>query len=254
MHASSRQCLIGGDIAAVIFGVDGVLVDSTRAAARAWKAVLDPFLLSHAAACEVCCRSYDMGADHRRHMQGRTRLEGLRAFLDSCGIELAYDDLRGLAGHQEEIMLAEPAAQDVVPFSSTAETVTTLRRHGLRTAAVSAHRYSTALLTTAGIADLFDLRLDGLDAPGTDLPQESDPGLYREAALRLGTAPAHTAVVEESLAGVAAGRRGGFGLVIGVDRSARCEPAGRHDAALRRCGAHVVIADLADLPLRAPVG
>jgi HAD superfamily hydrolase (TIGR01509 family) len=251
---TSRECVLGGDVAAVIFGVDGVLVDSSWAAARAWKTVLDPFLRSHAAACEICCRAFDVPADYRRHMHGRTRIEGLRAFLGSCGIELTFDDLRGLAGHQEEVMLAELADQAAQPFPSTAATVTALRRHGLRTAAVSAHRYTTALLTRAGIADLFDLRLDGLDAPGTGLPEESDPGLYREAALRLGTTPAHTAVVEESPAGVAAGRRGGFGLVIGVDRAGRCEPAGRHAGALRRNGAHAVIADLADLHLCAPVG
>jgi HAD superfamily hydrolase (TIGR01509 family) len=252
MRDTSRPCVLSG-ITAVIFGVDGVIVDSAQASASAWRTVLDPFLRSHAAACEICCRAYDTDADYRRHMHGRTRVEGLRAFLGSCGIELAYDDMRGLAGHQEEIMLAELADHGVRPFASTAATVTALRRHGLRTAAVSAHRYSTALLTRAGIADLFDLRLDGLDAPGTGLPEESDPGLYREAALRLRVSPARTAVVEESLAGVAAGRRGGFGLVVGVDRAARCVPADRHGTALRRHGAHAVISDLADLHIRAPV-
>lgn len=253
MPDTSRECLLGHDVAAVIFGVDGVLVDCSDAAARAWKTVLDAFLHSHAAACEICCRSYDASADYRRHMQGRSRVEGLRDFLGSCGIELTYDDLRGLACHQEEIMLAEPAGRAIRAFPSTAATVTALRRAGLRTAAVSAHRCSTTLLTRAGIAGLFDLRLDGLDAPGTALPEESDPGLYREAALRLRTSPSRTAIVEESLAGIAAGRRGGFGLVIGVDRAGRCLPAGRHAAALRRYGAHAVISDLADLRLHEPV-
>lgn len=254
MPGTSGECLLGRDVGAVIFGVDGVLVDSTGAAAHAWKTVLDPFLTSHAAACEICCRSYDAGADYRRHMQGRSRVEGLRDFLGSCGIDLTYDDMRGLTCHQEEIMLAELAGRGARAFPSAAATVAALRRGGLRTAAVSAHRYSTALLTGAGIADLFDLRLDGLDAPGTGLPEESDPGLYRKTALRLGISPARTAIVEESLAGVAAGRRGGFGLVIGIDRAGRCLPAGRHADALRRHGAHAVISDLAGLRLPEPVG
>lgn len=251
MRDTSRPCVLSG-ITAVIFGVDGVIVDSAEASASAWKTVLDPFLRSHAASCEIHCRAFDSGADYRRHMYGRTRIDGLRHFLSTCDIELTYDDLRGLAGHQEEVFVAELGRLGVGPYPSSVTVLHELRRHGFRTAAVSAHRYTAELLRRAGVAGLFDIRLDGLDAPGTGLPDQADPGLYREAARRLRAEPAVTAVVEENLSAITAGQRGGFGLLIGVDRSGRLDPAGRHGAALRERGAHVVIADLADLRLHEP--
>ena len=52
--------------------------------------------------------------------------------------------------------------------------------------------------------------------------------------------PAETAVFEDALAGVAAGRAGGFGYVVGVDRVGQA-------AALRASGADIVVCDLAEL-------
>lgn len=250
----SQRCVLGRDINAVIFGVDGVIADTARASATAWQAVLDPFLRSHAATWEIGCRSFDVVADYERHMHGRSRIDGVREFLASCGIELTYDDLRGLAGHQEEIFLAELGRHGVVLYASSVAAIHALRRSGMRTAAVSACRYATELLVSSGVPDLFDALLDGLDAPGTVLPEPSDPGLYREAALRLRQSPARTAIVEENLAAITAGRRGGFGLLIGIDRIGSASRPGGYDAVLRSRGAHHVISDLADLRIREAVG
>jgi beta-phosphoglucomutase-like phosphatase (HAD superfamily) len=246
MRTTTHQCVLAGDIGAVIFGVEGVLVDTGQVSATAWKSVLDPFLRSHAAVYERECRYFDAVTDYRRHMQGRTSLEGVRAYLSACEIPLCYDAVRGLTARHEELFLTAVRRRGVEAFASTVTVLHGTRLCGVRTAAVSASRYAAELLRRAGLAGLFDIRLDGLDAAGCHVPASSDLGLLREAARRMGTSPARTAVVEENLTAVQAARRGGFGLVIGVDRGGR-------SPILPDYGADRVITDLSDLRIGEPV-
>ncbi|GAA0314482.1 hydrolase [Actinoallomurus spadix] len=236
---------VRGDIAAVIFGVDGVLLDTARASGTAWKAVLDPFLRSHAAVCEQECRYFDAGTDYRRYMQGRTTIDGLREYLTACEIPLCFDALRGLSSRHEEEFLTIVRRLGVRAFASSVGVVHAARLRGLRTATVSATRYAAELLRRAGVAGLFDVRLDALD-PIEIRPATADLCLLREAARRMGTPPARTAVIEENLTAVRAARRGGFGLIIGVDRGGR-------SLLLPEYGAHQVITDLSELMLEQPV-
>jgi beta-phosphoglucomutase-like phosphatase (HAD superfamily) len=127
----------------------------------------------------------------------------------------------------------------VSPYASAVTLIHESHRHGIRTAAVCAQRHGTEILRNAGVVSMFDLVLDGLDAPGTRLPSCPDTALFVQATLRLGAQPRHTAVVEESPAAVAAARRGGFALVVGVDRLGA--------GALRDQGADVVVTDLSEL-------
>ncbi len=242
MPISPDTYVLGDDITAVILAVDGVILDSARAAAAAWKSVLDPLLRDYAALHETPFRLFDVRADYVGYMYGKPRPDGVPAFLADRGISLTYDDMRGLAGRQEEVFLAEARRNGVAPFASTLAVVRAARRQGLATAAVSGDPYAVELLARVGVADMFDVRLDALDAPGTWRPGHSERALYLEAARRLETAPGRTAVVEICPDGVAGAVRGGFGAVIGVDR------IGRPDV-LRECGATVVVADLSDLHL-----
>ncbi len=235
----SGQCVLGGDIIAVIFGVDGVVIDSARTSAAAWKTVMDPFLRTYAAAHETSFVPFDVRRDFLRYTYGKPRLAGARDFLAARGISLPYDDLRGLTTRQEEFFLAEVHRHGVSPYASAVTLLRESRRRGIRTAAVSAQRHSTEVLTNAGVAAMFDLVLDGLDAPGSTLPSCPDAALFVQAALRLGTEPRHTAVVDESAAAVTAAQRGGFGLVVGLDRLG--------GAALDEHGADFVLTDLSEL-------
>jgi beta-phosphoglucomutase-like phosphatase (HAD superfamily) len=246
MHTKTAQCVLDGlgqVVASVIFGVDGVIVDSAQASAAAWKSVFDPFLRSYAAANETAYTPFDVRADYLRYMHGRTQLEGVRDLLASRDIRLPYDDLRGLAVRHEEFFLGEVRRHGVSPFAATIVLVRELGRHGVHTAAVSEQSCGSELLRRAGVAGMFDVLLDGLDAPGTALPAHPDASLFREAALRLGTPPGRTAVIEGSAAGVAAGRCGGFGAVVGVD------PTGG-SAGLGEEGADLVVEDTSELRLR----
>lgn len=239
------QCLLGDPayrVTSVIIGVDAI-VDSTQASAAAWKTVFDPFLRTYAAVHEIGFVPFDVRADYPRYMRGKSRLEGARDFLASRDITVPYDDLRGLSMSQGEFLLAEVRQHGLRPFTTTLAFVRELRRRGVRTAAVSVHRDGAEMLRRAGAAGMFDVVIDGLDAPGTELPEHPDAHLYLQAAGWLNTSPARTAVIEESVTGVAAAREGAFGAVVGVDRTGGSMALGEH-------GADLVIADPSQLRLR----
>ncbi|HZE32687.1 MAG TPA: HAD family hydrolase [Actinoallomurus sp.] len=234
------------DVTSVIFGVD-VIVDSAQACAAAWRTVLDSFLRIYSAVHETRFCPFTVPADYLRYMCGKPRSAGLRDFLASRDIRLPYDDLRGLSASQEEFFLGEVRRHGLRPFASTIAVARELHRNGVHTAVVSVHRDGTEMLRRAGVAELFDVVMDGLDASGTALPECPNAQLYLQVARRLGVSPGHAAVIEASAAGVAAARAGGFGAVVGVDRAGTA-------TALRDHGASPVITDLAELRLSsAPV-
>lgn len=241
MRTGGGQCELGGDITSVIFGVDGVVIDSARTSAAAWKTVFDTFLRTYAATTAIRFVPFDVCQDFLRYTHGKPRLAGARDFLASRDIRLPYDDLLGLTTRQEEFFLAEVYHHGVSPFASAVKLVRETRRHGMRTAAVSAQRHGSEVLRCAGVIGMFDIVLDGLDAPGTGLPFCPDSALYVQAALRLGAQPRNTAVIDETAAAMAAAQRAGFGLVVGVDVFG--------GSALGDYGAHCVVTDLAELRL-----
>ena len=126
------------------------------------------------------------------------------------------------------------------PYQTTLQLIAKLRARGVRTAIVSSSRNCVAVLEAAGIRELFEVKVDGLDAAELGLAGKPDPALFLEAARRLGVEPAHAAVVEDAISGVEAGRQGGFVFVVGVDRAEQRE-------ALAAAGANLVVGDLAEL-------
>ncbi|MBN6054318.1 HAD-IA family hydrolase [Nonomuraea sp. RK-328] len=228
---------------AVVFDTDGVVTDTARVHAAAWKHVFDAFLRGRSA-------PFDVRDDYLRHVDGRPRLDGVRTFLASRGITLpegSPDDgpdavtVHGLGLAKDALFVAEIGRHGVAAFPSTVALLHELRRRGCRTAVVSASRHCRAMVASAGLTHLFDVVVDGVDSARLGLAGKPDPALFLEAARGLGTPAGRTAVVEDALPGVEAGRRGGFALVVGVDRS------GERAAALRAAGADAVVEDLAEL-------
>ncbi|SDK29165.1 HAD family hydrolase [Nonomuraea jiangxiensis] len=247
---------------AVAFDADGVVTDTARAHAAAWKHVFDAFLRGRSA-------PFDIRADYLRHVDGRAPLDGVRTFLASRGISLPEggpDDAPGTAtvhglGLAKDALFAQQIEQHgVAAFPSTVDLLHELRRRGCRTAVVSASRHCRAVVASAGVLHLFDVLVDGIDAAELGLPGRPDPALFLEAARRLALPAAEVAVVDDALPGVEAGRRGGFGLVVAVARSAAGTAArASADLAERRWraeGADVVVGDLAEMSVtgRVPVG
>ncbi len=232
---------------AVLFDLDGVLTATARVHAGAWTRLFDGYLAQRADTRDEPFRPFEP-RDYARFVDGRPRYDGVRAFLASRGITLpdgapgdppGGETVCGLGNRKNayfhEVLASEGA--DTIP--GAVAVVRHLRRLGVRTAVVSSSRNCAAILDAAGITDLFELRVDGVVAEKEGLAGKPAPDTFVHAARALGVAPARSVVVEDAIAGVAAGRAGGFALVVGIDRAGA-------PGDLARAGADLVVTDLAD--------
>jgi beta-phosphoglucomutase-like phosphatase (HAD superfamily) len=207
---------------------DGVITDSAWVHAAAWKAAFDAFP-------RLCGRRpFDVQGDYLRYVDGKSRLDGAAAFLRARELRPTDAEIQAVAAHKERLFTERLQAQGVDAYPGTVRLLCALRSAGIPLAAASASRHARELLDRAGVRDLFDVMVDGGEAARLGLPGRPDPALFLEATRRLGV---------PALAGVEAGRRGGFRLVVGVDRAGT--PA--TGAALLKHGAGLVVDDLAEL-------
>ena len=236
-------------IRACLFGLEGVLARATSVHAAAWKTMFDAFLGARAARTGEPFVPFDLGADYAEHVDGKPRHDGVRSFLTARRIELPEgrlddptdaDTIGGLANSKNELAVALIREQGVEAYEGSIRYVNAVRAAGLGCAVVSASANAREVLEAAGIAHLFDERLDGIDAERMQLKGKPAPDTFLAAARTLWVFPAEAAVFENALAGVSAARAGSFGYVVGVDRVGRAQ-------ALRRHGADIVVSDLAEL-------
>lgn len=224
-----------GAVDGCVFDTDGVITRTAEVHFAAWRELFTDAL----------------GApfteeDYLRHVDGRPRYDGVAALLASRGVEKPWGDpsddpgadtVCGL-GNRKNVVFRETLARDGVrAYDTTAALVRALRSAGVVVAAVSASENQLAVLDGAGLTGLFDVRVDGIMARDLGLAGKPDPALFLEAASRLGVAPGRAAVFEDARSGVEAGRRGAFGVVVGVDRSG-------HPGPLLDAGADVVVGDV----------
>jgi beta-phosphoglucomutase family hydrolase len=236
-------------IRACLFDLDGVLTRTASVHAKAWKRLFDDLLRERSAHAGERLAPFDPVRDYDLYVDGKRRDDGTRSFLAARGISLpegSPDDppgaptIRGLGERKNELFLELLRTEGVHVFPGSLRYLRAVRAAGLRSAVVTSSRNGEEVLRAAGIADLLDARVDGNVAAAERLRGKPAPDTYLAAARAVGVAPAEAAVFEDALAGVEAGRAGGFGVVVGVDR------AGQADA-LRRRGADRVVEDLAAL-------
>ena len=232
-------------ITACLFDLDGVLTRTATVHAAAWKQAFDPLL----AQANEPQRPFDAVADYDAYVDGRPREDGVRTFLASRGIVLADggpgdpSDARtvhALAARKDAFFLRLLAEDGVHAYPESVRFVRAVRAAGMHRAVVSSSVHCAQILSAAGIADLFEVRIDGIVAARDHLDGKPHPGTYLAAARALGVQAAAAAVFEDALAGMDAGRSGGFGFVVGVDRADQAE-------ALRAHGADVVVTELSQL-------
>jgi HAD superfamily hydrolase (TIGR01509 family) len=233
--------------------MDGVLTRTAEVHARAWKKLFDSFLQRRAQQLHTPFVPFDIEMDYRRYVDGKPRHDGVISFLASRGITLPLDapadqpdapSVHRLGARKDQYFLDELQARGVAPYEAAIDLVRNLRDRHIRTAVVTSSVNGALVLETAGIARLFDARVDGNDLVQMGLQGKPAPDAFLEAAKRLGVEASRAVVVEDAIAGVEAGRAGGFGLVIGVDRIGQSQ-------ALRTAGAHAVVSHLGQVQVTA---
>jgi beta-phosphoglucomutase family hydrolase len=236
-------------ISACLFDLDGVLTQTAKVHAAAWKAMFDAFLLERSRHNGEPYRPFELSTDYREYVDGKLRHDGVRSFTASRGISLdegSEDDppsaetIHGLGTRKNQAFLEILRKDGVEVYEGSRRFVESARDAGLRRAVVSASNNCQEVLAAAGIEDLFEVRVDGLVARRDGLRGKPQPDMFLAAAEALGTAPEHCAVFEDAIAGVEAGRAGGFGFVVGVDRTGNAD-------SLLSSGADRVVSDLAEL-------
>ncbi len=234
---------------ACLFDLDGVLTSTAKLHAAAWKEMFDGYLKEWAEKSGAAFVAFDAAADYDTYVDGKSRADGTRSFLQSRGIDLPLGSsgdragtltITGLGDAKNAILINRIRRDGVEPYPGSVRYVRAVRSAGLQTAVVSSSANCAEVLRAAGIADLFQTRIDGVTVDEQHLAGKPAPDTYLAAANRLGVAPGAAAVFEDALSGVAAGRAGGFGWVVGVDRVGQAEE-------LRAHGADRVVTDLAQL-------
>ncbi len=234
---------------ACLFDLDGVLTQTAKVHAAAWKEMFDGYLRERAGCTGDEFVAFDPAGDYDEYVDGKPRFEGVRSFLAARGIELPAGEqgdpadaetVDGLGNRKNEIVLRMIRDRGVQPYEGSVRYVRAARDAGLRRAVVSSSTNCRDVLIAAGIEDLFEARIDGLVAERERLQGKPAADTFLAGARVLGVEPGRAVVFEDALAGVEAGRAGGFACVIGVDR------VGQADA-LREHGADVVVSDLSEL-------
>jgi alpha,alpha-trehalase len=244
---------ISGDaFKAVIFDLDGVVTDTASLHSASWKKMFDDFLEQKGRRENKPYAPFDEKSDYLEHVDGKPRFDGVADFLSSRKIQVPTGDpgdppdketLYGLGNRKNEIFTEMLGAGEVKVFDSTIALIKKLRRLNIKTAIISSSKNCRNILEVAGIADLFDARVDGIDSEELGLEGKPQPDIFIQAAKQLSVDPEKAVVVEDAQSGVRAGKRGGFGCVIGVNRTGQAE-------ALRQSGADTVVSDLADISVK----
>jgi beta-phosphoglucomutase family hydrolase len=236
-------------ITTCLFDLDGVLTQTAKIHAQAWKQMFDEFLRDWADRHGQPFEPFDRPTDYDEYVDGKPRLDGVRSFLESRGIELPMgspndppeaETIHALGTRKNNLVLKLIHEQGVEPYEGSVRFAEAARDQGLRRAVVSSSTNCEDVLKAAGIDHLFEARVDGVVAERKGLRGKPAPDTFLEGGRMLGAGPDESAVFEDAQAGVEAGRAGNFGWVVGVDRSGQAE-------ALKARGADVVVKDLAEL-------
>ena len=232
-----------------LFDLDGVITKTATVHDAAWQEMFDNYLRERSRQTGEPFVPFDPVADYENFVDGKPRADGTRSFLRSRGIELPEGDpgdppdaltVHGLSNRKNEILLRRIHSDGVETYPGSVRYVRAARDAGLRRAVVTSSANCREVLAAAHIEDLFEARIDGLVAEREHLRGKPAPDTFLAGARALDLEPGEAVVFEDALAGVAAGRAGRFGCVIGVDRLGQAD-------ALREHGADVVVDDLAEL-------
>jgi beta-phosphoglucomutase family hydrolase len=234
---------------AVLLDLDGVITDTASIHAACWKQMFDEYLQNRAMQRGESFRPFDVAADYRLYVDGKPRFDGVRDFLASRDIYLpegSLDDpsqaetVCGLGNRKNDLVNKIIEEVGVEPYAGSVKLLHQLRQEGFKIAVVTSSQNCAAVLKSAKLDDLFEVRVDGNTIHAQHLAGKPAPDTFLMAAKLLGVEPRRAIVIEDAISGVEAGFAGNFGLVIGVARKGNAQE-------LRHHGAHLVVNDLGEL-------
>ena len=233
---------------AVLFDLDGVMTNTANIHATCWKKIFDEYLQTRSSKTGETFRSFEIATDYKLHVDGKPRFDGVRDFLKSRGIDLpkgTHDDpphketVCGIGNRKSSLVAKLIQTDGIDVYQGSLTFLRHVREIGMKTAIVTSSENCQAVLQTAGIGDLFDAQVDGTTIISQHLAGKPAPDSYLKAVELLGVQPKRAVVIEDAISGVQAGSKGGFGLVIGIDRKDNAEE-------LKNNGAHIVVSDLSE--------
>ncbi len=249
MDISIAITLYPQDYDAVLFDLDGVLTNTAKLHAAAWKRLFDNFLEQRATINGYPFVPFDRDSDYLLHVDGKPRYDGASAFLSSRGIDLPWgspvdgpdvQSVCALGNLKDRYFMLLIEQEGVEAYESSVALVQKLRALNIKTAVTSSSNNCREVLEAAGLSQLFDAHIDGIEITRLNIKGKPAPDSFLEAARLLGAEPLRAVVIEDAIAGIEAGHAGLFGCVIGVDRNG-------HARALRDAGADIVVSDLAQV-------
>jgi alpha,alpha-trehalase len=233
---------------AVIFDLDGVVTKTMSTHALAWKKAFDEFLSQYEGSSSAA-KPFDIETDYMIYVDGKPRLEGIKSFLLSRKIYLSEGNPKDLPGFmsihalgnlKNGYFLEQVKKHGVEVYQSTLEFIRKLKAQGIKTGIISSSKNCALILDSAGLAEMFEVRVDGVDLVKLNIPGKPAPDMFLEAARQLGVNPSRTVVIEDAVSGAQAGKAGNFGLVIGISRLNNAKDLLKH-------GAHVVVNDASEI-------
>jgi beta-phosphoglucomutase family hydrolase len=227
-------------IRACLFDLDGVLTDTASVHRKAWKEMFDKYLTDRAQRGGDRFVAFDIDADYETYVDGKKRDDGVRSFLSSRGITLPDDEVEKLGSSKNELFQQTLHTDGVEVFEGSRRYLEAVSDAGLAVAVVSSSANTREVLDITGLAKFIEVRVDGVTMREENIAGKPAPDSFLRAAQLLDVTPDQAVVFEDAIAGVAAGRAGDFGFVVGVDRV-------DHAAELRANGADIVVGDLAEL-------
>ena len=236
---------------AVIFDLDGVITKTAVIHAQAWKLVFDEYLRRREKRDGEVFRPFTHKADYLPYVDGKPRYEGVRSFLQSRKIKIpfgspedkpAQETICGIGNKKNQMFRYLLTKKKPQVFSSTIQLIRALKKSGVRIGVASSSANCQQILQSAGIENLFQTRVDGVVSSELALKGKPEGDIFVTAAHNLGARVGSCVVAEDASSGVAAGRNGEFGLVLGVAR-------GDNQGELLENGADVVVRDLGEITI-----
>lgn len=216
---------MGYNIEAAIFDLDGVITHTATQHARAWKRAFDEYNQNRKKEGKGTFADFSIAEDYPKYIDGIPRYDGVENFLKSRNIQLPYgapkdapgkETICGLGNLKNSIFLDLIKKEGVEVIAENIEQIKNWRRQGLKTAIISSSKNCKQILETTGLEDLFQVRLDGIVAQERNIVGKPAPDIFLQAAQALKVTPENTMIVEDSLAGIEAGARGNFQLVVAI--------------------------------------